>query len=78
MHLRGRSKSDDKRRLVEGAPAAASELVELDGDGHLEVRHEAHGDEDAQHDETVGAHAQPVLNVDGYEAGGVRDLLGHP
>lgn len=55
--------SDGKRHLVEGVPAAASELVELDGKRHLDVGHKAHADEDAKHDERVGADAETVLDV---------------
>ena len=56
-----------RRAAVPAGPGrpvrAASELVELDGEGHLQVGHDAHADEDAQHDDGVHGHAQPVLDV---------------
>ena len=56
------------------AVCAASELVELDGQGHLQVGHDAHADEDAQHDDGIHAHAQPVLDVGWDQARRVRNL----
>jgi len=48
---------------VEELPDACSELVKLDGEGHLHIGHDAHSDEDAKHDERVCAYAEAVLNV---------------